>query len=80
MMLGQYLKYMRTVRGINQKEFAKKLFIAPCTLSHYENGSRMVPYTILLLAAEVSNFELKIIDNENHKEITDIDIEKEFGN
>ncbi len=58
-MFGHYLKYMRIKRGLNQAAMARKLFIAPCTLSHYETGSRLVPYTILLLAAEICNFKVQ---------------------
>ncbi len=75
-MLGEYLKYMRLSRGITQKELAKKLFIAPCTLSHYETGSRMVPYSLFEKCLKILNYKYTIIDCENEKEVTRVEIER----
>ncbi len=75
-MFGYYLKYMRLQRGIKQVAMADKLFIAPCTLSHYENGTRLVPYTIMLLAAEVCDYKIQFIDKLANKVIVDEEVMK----
>jgi transcriptional regulator with XRE-family HTH domain len=75
-MLGYYLKYMRIERGLTQKELSKKLFIAPCTLSHYENGSRMVPYSVFERAMHILNFSMHVIDSKTKKEITNLEINR----
>lgn len=69
-MLGKYIKFMRIERGMTQTELAKKLFIAPCTLSHYEVGTRMTPYSVFELALKVCNFSFNIIDCKTKKNIT----------
>lgn len=69
-MLGSYIKYMRLSRNMTQLELAKKLYIAPCTLSHYETGSRMAPYSIFEKTMKVCNFEMHVIDVINKKDIT----------
>ncbi len=69
-MLGKYLKYMRTTRGFSQKALAEKLFIATSTLSHYEVGTRMMPFPIFLKVVELCDYDLKIIDCLSGKDIT----------
>ncbi len=73
-MLGSYIKYMRKSRYYTQRELAKKLFIAPCTLSHYENGTRMVPYNTFLLVLEICNYKIDIIDLKSGKNITNLEL------
>lgn len=75
-MLGEYLKYMRISRGITQKDLAKKLFIAPCTLSHYETGSRMVPYSLFEKCLKILNYKVTIVDCQNEKEVTKVEIQR----
>lgn len=74
--LGAYLKCMRISRGYTQIELAKKLYIAPCTLSHYESGIRMVPFSTFSLAMKECNYKMKIIDCVSNKDITSKEIEK----
>ena len=75
-MLGEYIKYMRISRKMTQKELAKKLFIAPCTLSHYETGIRMVPYSLFEKCIKILDYKIKIIDCLNKQEISTREIER----
>ena len=75
-MLGEYIKYMRLSRGLSQKELARQLYIATCTLSHYEVGTRMVPYSVFEKALKIMNFKQIIIDCRNSKELTKMEISR----
>ncbi len=75
-MYGIYIRYMRKSRGYTQLELAKKLFIAPCTLSHYESGLRMVPFTIFELVMDLCGYSIKILDCETGVDITKLEISK----
>jgi transcriptional regulator with XRE-family HTH domain len=75
-MLGEYIKYMRISRGITQKELAKKLYIAPCTLSHYETGIRMVPFSIFEKSLKIMDFKLSFIDCRTMNEIKQNDVDR----
>ncbi len=75
-MYGIYLRYMRMSRGYTQTQLAKMLFIAPCTLSHYESGLRMVPHSILDLVMDICEYSIKIIDDETGVDITKLEISK----
>ena len=75
-MWGDYIKYMRIERCLTQRELAHKLFIAPSTLSHYEVGTRMVPYSVLDKAMKIMNYKITIVDCKKNKEITKMEIER----
>ena len=75
-MLGEYIKYMRISRNMTQKELAHKLFIAPCTLSHYETGIRMVPYSLFEKCIKILEYKITIIDCKTKQEITKIEVDR----
>ena len=75
-MLGEYIKYMRISRGMTQKALAKKLYIAPCTLSHYETGIRMVPFSLFEKCMDILDYQLHFIDCKIMTEITKHEIER----
>ena len=61
---------------MTQKELAKELFIAPCTLSHYEVGSRMVPFALFEKCLKILDYKFTVIDCKTQKEITSLEIER----
>ena len=75
-MLGEYIRYMRISRGMTQKDLAKKLYIATCTLSHYETGIRMVPYPIFEKCMKILVYKITFIDCRAMTEIKKNDIER----
>ncbi len=42
------LKQLRIEKGLTQQQIAQELNIATRTYSHYENGDREAPYSILI--------------------------------
>ncbi len=76
MNLGEFVKYMRKSRGYTQVEMSKLLFIAPCTLSHYESSTRMMPFNTFKKAMDICNYNLKIIDCIKNKDITDEEMKR----
>ncbi len=75
-MLGEYIRYMRISRGMTQKELAKKLYIAACTLSHYETGIRMVPYSIFEKCMKILDYKVTFIDCKTMTEIKNADVDR----
>lgn len=73
---GKLLKYMRITRNKTQHQLANMLFVAPCTLSHYELGSREVPNAVLAEAAKKLDFDFKLVDCLSEKEVTRIQVER----
>lgn len=73
---GELLKYMRLSRNLSQRELANKLFIAPCTLSHYENSTRLVPSSVLINAARILDYKIIVYDLLKQKELCKIQIER----
>jgi transcriptional regulator with XRE-family HTH domain len=73
---GELLKYMRLSRNLSQRELSHKLFIAPCTLSHYEKGTRLVPTSVLADAAKILDYEIRVVDLTNNSIINKIQIER----
>ena len=67
---------MRISRNFSQRELAHKLFLAPCTLSHYERGTRLVPTSVLVDAAKILNYEIKVFDLNTNAELNRIQIER----
>ncbi len=70
-MLGEILRHARQSRGLSQKQLAEKLFIAPCTLSHYETNTRMIPHLTFAKALKLLNYQLNVLDCKTGKIITD---------
>ena len=75
-MLGEYIRYMRLSRGMTQRELAKKLYIATCTLSHYETGIRMVPYTLFEKCMKILEYKINFIDCRAMIEVKKTDIDR----
>lgn len=73
-MLGDLIRYMRKSRGITQEELSSKIYISTSTLSHYETGSRLVPYHTFLLIAKICEYKVNVIDLISKKTVTDQDL------
>lgn len=75
-MSGKLIKYMRITRGLTQKELAAMLFIAPCSLSHYESGVRTASHALVLKAAKALNFKIEIVDCIKNKKVTQNEVDR----
>jgi len=56
------LKEIRKSVGLTQKELAKKLGIADCTLAHYESGLRKITLEMFLQIVDICNLEIDLIE------------------
>ncbi len=68
-MFVEYIKDLRLSRGISQKSLAAKLYIAPCTLSHYESGKRMVPHQTYEKILELLDYKINVYDLRTGKQL-----------
>lgn len=54
------LRELRKKSGLTQKELAKSLGIADCTLAHYESGIRKITLEMFLKIIDVCNLKIKL--------------------
>lgn len=72
-MLGENIKSLRTARGINQVELAKKLGVTKQTISNWENNNILPSIDMLLKLSEffsAATDSLLGIDNRKYIETT----------
>lgn len=69
MNIGKNIKEIRKAKNIKSKDLAKKLNIAPSTLSSYENNKNNVSIEMLKKIAQVLNVPTDLITNGIHKEL-----------
>ena len=70
-MLGDKIKQLRVSQGLNQTEFAKKLFVTPGAVSQWETG-RTVPDTGRLI--EIANTFSIPLDYFSEKQYTEAEL------
>ena len=61
------IKEIRKSKGLSQKELAKKIGIADCTLAHYESGIRKITLEMFLKILDACNYKFKIEDKKLKK-------------
>lgn len=63
MSIGESIRKIRKAKNIKSKDLAKKLNIAPSTLSSYENNKNLVSLAMLDKIAQVLNVPIESIIN-----------------
>lgn len=61
------IKEIRKNRGYSQKELARLLGIADCTLAHYESGIRKITLEMFLKILDVCEYKIMIIKKQKKK-------------
>ncbi len=72
-MFGEIIKKMRTARGLNQVQLAKKLNVSKQTVSNWENNNILPSIEMLVKISQffaVSTDYLLELDDRNYIEIT----------
>lgn len=77
-LVSNILRNMRTINtNLTQKELAKKMNLAPNTISSYEIGYSQPDFERIIKYAEICDFEIKIYNKKTNEEISLRDLSKE---
>ncbi len=77
--IGNILRNMRDVNTkLSQKEIGKILNLSDTTISSYERENSQPDFQTIVNYAEICNFEIKIYDKKNKKEISLEELSKEL--
>ena len=69
-MISEIIKYMRKASGMSQTELAKKLNIAPSTLSGYETKYVKPNFEIIEQIAKQCEYDIVFVDKNSGEKIT----------
>lgn len=68
-MIYQRIKDLREDADLTQTEISKHLYISQRAYSHYENGTRDIPITVLIAIADFYSVSIDyLLGRSNHKE------------
>ncbi len=77
--IGNILKNMRTINTkLSQKEIGDMLNVADTTISSYERENSQPDFQTIVNYAEICDFELRLYNKKNNKEITLDELSKEL--
>ncbi len=77
--IGNILKNMRTINTkLSQKEIGDMLNVADTTISSYERENSQPDFQTIVNYAEICDFELRLYNRKNNKEITLDELSKEL--
>ena len=76
-MISKILRYMRRTANLNQQELAKKMNVAPTTISGYETDYSQPRFDIIEEIADKCGFDVEFINRKTKQVITTKNIDRE---